>query len=708
MYCFLLRRAALAASVLLVSSVPVQAQFPRLFPPQTEEAGDQPAGRVFIASLQDEVPDAAAESDRSAEESAESEVVTDAVPPADASEPGLLIPELPETTVIARPFPAQPLTPGSVVSESRQPTVRSTSGSSITVLTQTDFQNRGARTLSDALRLVPGLDVRTSGGPGQSGTVFTRGTNGAHTKVLLDGIPLNDPSSPTRAFNPANFMLDNVERIEVLRGSQSAVYGSDAIGGVINIVTRRGNGDPALTTTVEGGSFGTYRQNTRISGGDARHWYSFSGDWYQTDGFSAFAGGTERDGYENGTLSGRTGMFLTDNLDVDVVWRYQDADVDFDGFGADGPNNLNSEEFFLRLQAHLTQLDGNLEHTFGYNLTSYQRDDLLGFQTFFEGTSRRFDYQSTLRLFEDEAYSHIIVAGVDHTRESLFQDVSSPFITFPAAAAQTLDGVYIENRFLFWERLAVNAAYRYSDFSRTGDADTYRVSGRYTVGETGTALHGAVGTGFRTPALAEVAAGFGFNPGLVPESSTSWEVGVEQRLFDDRVILDATYFDIDFDNLINFVFNPMTFAFDAMNVDRASSRGVELTGQIQLDEQTTLSAAYTWNRARSLDPDMALVRRPRHKFNVSLGRYFLDRRAYASLNWRYVGKRQDIIGFTAAEVDDYSVIDASGWYELSENVRLFARVENVTDENYQDVAGFGTAPLSAYGGVTVTWGGGQD
>ena len=145
-----------------------------------------------------------------------------------------------------------------------------------------------------------------------------------------------------------------------------------------------------------------------------------------------------------------------------------------------------------------------------------------------------------------------------------------------------------------------------------------------------------------------------------------------------------------------------------MNIDRANSRGVELTGQIELSENTILSGAYTYNEARNLIAGTDLVRRPRHKFNVSLGRYFLDRKAYAALNWRYVGKRQDIIGFVAGEVDDYSVVDASAWYELADNVRLFARIDNLTDENYQDVFGFGTAQLSGYGGVTVTWGGGQE
>jgi len=163
---------------------------------------------------------------------------------------------LPEVTVTA-PFPRQPLGDDTVVSASPTETARRQVGSSVTVITEEDIQRCGSRTLNEILRTVPGFDVTSRGGPGQQTTIFTRGTNGSQTKVLLDGIPLNDPSSPNRAFDPANFLLDNVRRIEVLRGPQSSIYGSDAIGGVVNIVTRRGEGPTQVRTTHEGGSFGT-------------------------------------------------------------------------------------------------------------------------------------------------------------------------------------------------------------------------------------------------------------------------------------------------------------------------------------------------------------------------------------------------------------------------------------------------------------------
>lgn len=619
------------------------------------------------------------------------------------------IPTLPETTVTARPFPREPLGENTIVSESRIETPRQASGSSVTVITSEEIQRRGARTLQEAINTVPGLDITARGGPGQTSSIFLRGANSAQTKVLLDGIPLNDPSSPTRAFDPANFVTDNIDRIEVIRGPQSTIYGSDAIGGVINIVTKRGQGSPSLRTLFEGGSFGTFNQQSTVSGGTDRYWYSFSGAWYRTDGFSAAAAGSENDGYENGTLSGRVGALLTDELDVDVVWRYTDADVDLDGFSAappflpaDSASNLDSENFFLRPQIRYTMFEGRLEHRIGYSFTSYKRDDLNGFQRSFDGDSHRFDYQALLKVIEGSDFNYTAVAGVDHIRETIQQDIISPGfpLGFPGEAGQFGSGVYLENRFGVQDTLFINASFRHDEFSRSGYADTWRTTGRYLVGDTGAALHGAIGTGFRAPALAEIAAGFGFNPTLQPEESFGWEVGLEQRFAEDRVVVDATYFRNDFDNLINF---PPPF-FTATNVNRAFAGGVELSGRVELTEDLFLTSTYTNTKTRDESTGAELLRRPRHKFNFGVSQFLLDHKANVSLTARFSGDRTDFGG----TLDEYFVLDASAWYQITKKVRLFTRVDNITDESYQEVLGYNTAGLSAYGGAVIEFGGDDD
>ncbi|MGZ0169956.1 MAG: TonB-dependent receptor plug domain-containing protein, partial [Planctomycetales bacterium] len=638
-------------------------------------ASDETPGRVVIDRLGDPEETSASEDDDTA--------------------------TLPEVTVTA-PFPRRPLGDDTVVSASPTETARRQVGSSVTVITEEDIQRRGSRTLNEILRSIPGFDVRQSGGPGQQSTIFTRGTNGSQTKVLLDGIPLNDPSSPNRAFDPANFLLDNVQRIEVIRGPQSTIYGSDAIGGVVNIVTRRGEGPTQVRTTHEGGSFGTYTQATTISGGTENFWYSLSGAWFTSDGFSAASAGTEDDGYENGTLSGRVGVLLTDDWDVDVSWRYVDSDVDLDGFLADAARNLDNEQFFLRAQTTLTQLDGILEHRAGYSFASYKRDDRGGFQSFFDGESHRFDYQAKLTTIDDGHFSHSVTGGVEHIHEDVLQDTSSMFIFFPAAASQFGTGGFVENQFAVNDRWFTTAGYRHDDYSRAGTADTYRVTSRFLIPESHMDVHGAIGTGFRSPALAEVAAGFGFDPNLRPEESFGWEVGAEKRMFDDKVVVDATYFRNDLDNLI--VFRSPTFT--AMNVGSALTAGVEVSGQVELDPDTFLTASYTNTKTRDNGTRNELLRRPRHKFDATLSRFLCDHQAQVSMNLRYVGARDDFDAtFARTTLSEYFVLNASTWWQVSKNVRLFARVDNITDQQFEDVFGFNTADVSAYGGVTIALGG---
>jgi len=637
-------------------------------------------GRVRMASLQDEAED-------------QDPAV---VPLPDG------IPVLPETTVTATPFPAAPIADDSVLSASRTPISRRQSGSSVSVITRDEIERRGARNLDEILRIVPGVTVAQRGGLGQQSSLFIRGANSEQTKVLLDGIPINDPASPNGAFNPANFLLDNVERIEVLRGPQSTLYGSDAIGGVISITTTRGTGPARLNITASGGSFGTYRQTAALSGGDESSWYAVSGAWMTADGFSVAAAGTERDGYENGTLSGRLGTFLTDQLSTDVVWRYTDADADLDGFMADGFGNLDTETFFLRTQLLYSQCEGRVQHRAGFNYTSYQRDDARStFQRWFDGDSHKFDYQLSVLTIDQAEFSHTLIAGAEHLRENFSQDVDTAALFFDEDSARFNNAVFLENQFQVGEDLFLTAGYRHDHYSRSGHADTYRVTSRYQLSET-TALHGAIGTAFRAPSLGQNTAGFGFNPNLRPEESFGWEYGIEKQLCDQRLTIDATYFRNDTDDLIVFLFTGIPPSFGSLvNISQATSHGIELTSRLDLGPDTFLTGSYTHNETEDATQTPLLLR-PRNSAFVSLTQEFCDDQAAVSLALRYAGVRED---FGGVRLDQYVVLDATGWYQVAENVRLFARVDNITDKSYQEAAGFRTAGLSAYGGFAIGLGG---
>ncbi|MEO8164068.1 MAG: TonB-dependent receptor plug domain-containing protein, partial [Betaproteobacteria bacterium] len=241
------------------------------------------------------------------------------------------LPTLPDVIVPGRPnpFPTNPLSEDTLVTPSRTETLRSQTGSSVTVITGEQIRQSRQSSVLDVLKGVVGVDVVQASTPGSVTSVFMRGANSEHTKVLLDGIPLNNPANPTRAFDFGTLTVDNIERIEIVRGPQSIVYGSDAIGGVINIITKRGEGPMSAAVSGMGGSFGTHEERVSVSGGNDSHYYSFGGSYRQSDGFSALSrrfGGVENDGYRNASLSGRYGWNPTETLNVDYVFRYTDAD----------------------------------------------------------------------------------------------------------------------------------------------------------------------------------------------------------------------------------------------------------------------------------------------------------------------------------------------------------------------------------------------
>ncbi len=606
------------------------------------------------------------------------------------------LPVLPETEVIAEEFPRQPLTNQTVLSTAATPSSRSMQGSSVTVITEQDIRERGYQTLTDALRGVPGLDLVQRGGQGKFTSVFIRGANSEHTKVLLDGIPLNDPSTPGRQFDFSNILLDDVERIEIVRGPQSTLYGSDAIGGVINITTKRGSGPPVAYTRVLGGSFDTYHQIGGLSGGNDKLYYSFSGAYFDTNGFSAVSprfGGVERDGFHSGSIAGRFGWTPNEAWDFDVVLRYIDSETEIDGFLADNLLVNASEEFFLRTQGRYTMFDGRLRHLAAFNFANYNRDAPGGFQQFFDGETRQFQWRTDWTVWDTEASRNELSVAAEYWQEMARIDNFGG----PIDAGQFSRTVWFEDRLSLSDTLHVTAGFRHDDYNRAGTANTWRVTSRWWL-RPDTAVHGSIGTAFRAPAIAQLF-GFGANPALRPERSRGWEVGVERRFFADRLVADVTYFRNDFDDLI---INgpPPTFTF--MNIGRARASGIELTTDWQLTAATSIGFSYTHTDTLDEVNRTDLLLRPRHKIGAVFRQRFAEGRAALVARLRWVGRRFD---FGPVELGSYTVVDASFTWDVAPWMRLFARVDNVFDERYEEAFGFSTAPLSAYGGAEIRLGG---
>ncbi len=609
------------------------------------------------------------------------------------------IPELPPTIVPGRigNFPAEPLEGDSVVSPNRNATPANQSGSSITVITQEQIRRGGQNTVAEVLRAQLGVDVVRQGGPGGLTSVFLRGGNSAHTKVLLDGVPLNDPSSATRAFDFSNLTVDNIERIEVLRGPQSMVYGSDAIGGVVSIITKRGQGPLSLRATGMGGSFNTGQTSLSASGGNERAYYSATGSLLSTGGISAASarnGNTEHDGFNNGTVSGRFGYNVGDTWNVDYVFRYVDAAAeidDFDFFSGLPIDNLVrknlTKNFSNRVQLTNWMVDGLIQQKVGFNLNDVDRRDTdpgLFSPASFHGQTREADYQVSALLTETNTLS----GGANYLAEDAVSSLNP-------LATQNIKGVWLQDAFQIGPSWFNTAGLRWDDASRAGSAQTYRFTSLYRLDGLGTAFHGSLGTGFRQPALAENLFAFG-NPNLRPEHSKGWDIGARQQIWGDALYFDATYFRNDFRDLIIFDFNTFSLA----NVGRARSSGVELMLNSLITQQLSMNASYTFDDTLNYDTGAQLVRRPRNKMLLAFTRLSPDNRSSMTLSTIYVGQRLDTGNRT---LNQYMLLNLSGTYQATERVQLFARLDNVTNTFYEEVRGFGTPGFGAYGGLNVTW-----
>ena len=454
--------------------------------------------------------------------------------------------------------------PETVVTATRLPTSIDRVGNAITVITEEQIRERQVTSVADILRTVPGLAVnRSGGGVGTLTQVRIRGAEANQTLVLIDGIEVNDPSGGSE-FDFGHLLASGIERIEILRGPQSALYGSDAVGGVINIITKRGEGKPAGYVSLEAGSFNTGRADVGVSGSLDRISYSFYATGYDTDGISVASrkrGFDENDGYAQRVAGGRLGFKPVEELRFDVVGRWSQAQLDNDGFsGSTSPNiavDSNDDtqiwQRFGRAQASLDTFGGMWQHIAGAGIAETRRDfrsnDVAN--SISDGKKRKFDYQSNL-LYSSETLApaeHSTVFGVEREDErvvnrSAFANVDRELTT---------SSVFAQQGITLWDALTLTAAGRHDWNDLFEDETTWRFSSAYLFRETGTKLKSSYGNAVKAPTIFEL---FGFtptfqgNPNLVPERSRGWDAGIEQSLLAGRASVELTYFDNRIDNLI--------------------------------------------------------------------------------------------------------------------------------------------------------------
>ena len=599
--------------------------------------------------------------------------------------------------------------PEIVVSASRVPLQAKAVGSSVTVITAEEIERKQVRVVSDLLREVPGVAVHRSGTAGTLTAVRLRGAEHGHTLVVIDGVKVNDPSSSGAIFNFADLMAADIERIEVLRGPQSGVYGSDAIGGVVNIVTKKGLGPATASLSAEGGSFGTGNVSAGFRGGGDGHHFSLNAASFRTSGIS-IAAGNEKDGYRNQTYSAKLGLAPGDNLEVELFGRYVKGNVETDNVPRDNDDRTDSDHAMGRTRLKYRLLDGDWRHAFGAATHRKRRTVVSSWGTSkFDGRKSRLDYETNF-FFETEA-----VADATHAVTFVAERETDSQTSGGESSDVASHGYSAEYQIGFSDRLFLSGSVRHDDNERFDDTTTFRVTAAYVLDGSETRFHGSYGTGVKNPTLSHLFQQFGRvgpNPDVEPEESKGWDFGIEQSLLEGRLSLDLTWFDNRPTNLIYWNDagtpydwqNPETGDDDFYDNLEGTSRtsGLEFTARTRPARGMSLSAQYTYTDAK--DPEGELLpRRAEHVASLNFGYAFLDGKANVDLGIDYNGKQLNRKA-NPVMLDDYTLVNLAAAYKLTEWIDLFGRIDNLFDTDYEEVPGYRTTGIGFFAGIRGTLG----
>jgi vitamin B12 transporter len=618
-----------------------------------------------------------------------------------------------------------------VISATKTPQQTSQVTSAVEVISGKELEEKKIKTVVDALRLAQGLAVFSNGGPGTLAEVRMRGAQPRHTLILIDGTIVNSPTDG--AFNFANLTAENIDRIEILRGAQSMLYGSDAIGGVINIITRKGTGKPTASAFVEYGSFATIREGAQVSGAKGPVDVSLSLSRWDTSSFSSVSyrrGATERDGFHNWQASGRVGVALPHDGRLDLALRWWNSDVSIDnafgntrrdvfGSGQTARNLILSGAYEQPITSwwlqKLTVAQQN-DHFLSRSGT-FQRDLVTGavtpvfpFPADIETLNRRLEWQHNFQV----AKPLLLTAGYQFREEqgdapTSFGSQANRLISSHAGFAQAQVNL--------WERVFMTTGLRQDSYNVFGDATTYRVTGGYRITESGTKLRASYGTGFRAPTLNQLFFVGANNPDLKPEKSKSFDVGVDQELLDGRLLLSGGYFWNRFENLILFADSPSCPTVPIVpglppscprNVQSAKSQGWEARGDYAILANLSVWAQYTYTLTKVLESDPSsgavagsrLPRWPIHQFTSGV-RYSPIEPVTLYVDYRHVGARYNDVA-TTQRLSPFGVVNAAATYDVSDRVQVYGRVENLFNQKYEEFLFFGTPIRSVYGGVKIT------
>lgn len=595
--------------------------------------------------------------------------------------------------------------------------------SAVEVIDGEEIQRKRIKTVIEALRLAQGVFAFSQGGPGTISNVRIRGAETKHTLVAIDGVIVNSPTNG--AFNFADLTTDNIERIEIVRGAQSMLYGADAVGGVISITTKKGTGKPSAGTFIEYGSFATLREGAQVSGAKGIVDFSASLSRWDTSGFSAVnykRGAAERDGYHNWQASGKLGVSLPHEgrLELNLRWVNADHSIDsastfgqFDVFGSEGTNRalilsgLYSQRITPWWDQKLTLAQNNERQlsffgTARRNLETGAVTALTPSSSDLEILNRRLEWQHNFQVGKPL----LLTAGYQFREEQ--GDASGFFSAAQPNRLLSAHSGFAQAQLNMQDRLILTGGVRQDRYNVFGDATTYRVTGGFLIHETGTKLRSSYGTGFRAPTLNDLFFTNSDNPNLKPEKSQSFDAGIDQSLWQGRIQLSATYFWNRFRDLIVFQnaspLCPPSATFGCpINISQSRTQGWELGATVKLRANLEAKVQYTMTLDRDLLSGRRLPRRPIDMASAGLSYQPVDG-ARLNVDYRFVGARNDNAANTPSQRQgSFGVVNVSGSYDFADHWQAFGRIENLFNQDYEEVQFFGAPTRSVFGGVKFTY-----
>lgn len=595
-----------------------------------------------------------------------------------------------------------------LVSASLMPITASRSANAVTVIDRAQLRNRATVSLSNILRDVPGFSVSQVGVLGSQTQIRVRGAEANHLLVTIDGVEANDPSQGDE-FSWGTLTASDIERIEIIRGPQSSLRGSDAVAGVVNIITRSAE-KSSVGLFLESGSWATHHSGFNIGHKQGDFDIRFGLSHIESAGDNIARTGDENDGYRNTTYNIRSGLKLSDQMDISFAARESDgmnqfdADNDFDGLIEDQDRVSEFENSTMRFQGDYSSKDGTWQHKV---LISQSKSDNTAFADKAKGnvTASTKDQIQYIGSFTWDQGAQNIAALVEREEEDWMQrgEITWGVYDPNQDRERDTDSVAVEYRTDINDHLTLAASARHDDNSEFDSAKTYRAEAIYQLTEA-IRLRGAVGTAVKNPTFTER---FGFytnfigNPNLIPEESTSWELGADQLIMGGALTLSLTIFEAELENEIDgFVYDPATFAYTSNNINGTSERkGAELSAVGNISESMSLSAAYTYIDSTG-DDAVREVRRPRHIASLNLG-WQAAHNLRLNTNIQFTGEQTDVYFPPFPEpsqvvaLSNHTLVNINLNYSATEKFEMYLKLENALNENYEEVFGYQTLGFGA-------------